>query len=1030
MKHLIHLLLIALAPAACAAPKVEVPPPVSQDRNGKLQYVAEANGDRVPDFSYAGYKQGAQAIPDVPARILVTPVNGDSTEIIQRAIDHVSSLPEDQRGAVLLAPGRFEIAGSLTIKASGVVLRGSGAGKNGTILIATGEDRRTLITLSGKPDADVGASADITDEYVPVNATKLSVADAKAFKPGDAVRVTRICSAEWIRQLGMGDLGGGNGLGWKPRTRDINWQRSVVAIDGNTLTLDAPITTAIDKTLGGGSVTSVSRSERVRNAGVENLSCESTFDSSNLKDEAHSWFGVIVQNAEDVWVRQVNFSHFAGGAVHLLDATKQVTVEDCKSLAPISEIGGWRRHAFFTQGTLTLFQRCWSEDARHDYAVGFCAAGPNAFVQCESLRSLDDSGAIDSWVSGVLFDNVRIDGNQISFGNRGYKNQFAGWSAANTVNWNCFAAVIVCEAPPGAMNWSFGAWSQYEGNGRWVASDEFVRPTSLYTAQLSERLGRDVATNLMPRSTSETSSPTMEGAGKLVDASRQPAPLLRDWIDAASQHTPIPTLPAGTRSADTLPPTVAIRASSKTLAIQNGWLVIDGKLATGSRREVAWWRGSPNDRDLSKVSPNPVRFVPGRIGWGLTDDLDQLTDSMAKSHRVALEHHYGLWYERRRDDHQRVRRMNGDVWPPFYEQPFARSGQGIAWDGLSKYDLTKYNPWYWSRLKTFADWCELKGLILIQQHYFQHNIIEAGAHWADCPWRSANNINDTGFPEPPPYAGDKRIFMAEPFYDETNPQRRKLHEAFIRKSLSNFEDNHNIIHLTSEEFTGPQHFVEFWLDTIAAWKKDTSKHAIIGLSATKDVQDAILSDPKRALMVDLIDIRYWWYQDNGQAYAPPGGASLAPRQHARNLKPRGTNFDQVYRAVREYRTRFPDKPILYSADTNDQQAWAVLFGGGSLPGIGVDLPEDLAKAIPQMTPCDLKDAYALANQGEQYLLYAPGGRSITIDLSTSKATFIATWHSTRDGSTNGSTTTIQGGQPASFDSRGDGPALLWLRKAK
>jgi hypothetical protein len=54
-----------------------------------------------------------------------------------------------------------------------------------------------------------------------------------------------------------------------------------------------------------------------------------------------------------------------------------------------------------------------------------------------------------------------------------------------------------------------------------------------------------------------------------------------------------------------------------------------------------------------------------------------------------------------------------------------------------------------------------KGLLLVNQHYFQHNIIEAGAHYADFPWRTANNINNTGFPEPPPYAGDKRIFMSE-----------------------------------------------------------------------------------------------------------------------------------------------------------------------------------------------------------------------------------------------------------------------------
>lgn len=1015
--------------SAFSAPKVEVPPSVSMGKDGTLQYVVEPNGDRVPDFSYAGYQQGAAEIPAVPVRVHVKPVEGDNTQRIQAAINHVASLPENQRGAVLLAPGRFEVAGSLSIHASGVVLRGSGAGKDGTFLIATGVDRRALIVVSGKDGALRGASTSIQDDHLPVNATKLTVESASGFTPGDSILVTRRSTAEWIQKLGMSDLGGGNGIGWKPGTRDISWDRKIIAIEGNTITFDAPITCAIDKSLGGGSVTKIEHPHRIREVGIENLSCESSFDPSNPKDEDHAWFGVTMQNVENAWVRQVNFSHFAGGAVHLLGETKQVTVEDCKSLAPVSEIGGWRRRAFFTQGQLTLFQRCWSEDARHDFAAGVCAAGPNAFVQCESLRSMDDSGSVDSWATGVLFDNVRIDGNAITFGNRGYRNQFSGWASANSVNWNCMAALIVCEAPPGAMNWSFGAWSQFQGNGKWFGSDEFVKPISLYDAQLIERLqGSAPKRRAMPRDTNATSSPTIEEAAKLVAKSKSPATQLKDWIDDAALRAPIPIDPAGATSADDLPLPTTERLHRKQLAIQNGWLVIDGKVATGERQPIAWWRGSPNDRDASKTNPNPVRFVPGRVGWGLTDDLDALTNDMVSKRRIALEHHYGLWYDRRRDDHQRVRRMDGDVWPPFYEQPFARSGQGVAWDGLSEYDLTKYNPFYWNRLKTFADLCEQKGLILVQQHYFQHNILEAGAHWVDSPWRSANNVNGTDFPEPPPFAGDKRIFMAEQFYDATHPQRRKLHEAFIRQSLANFSQNTNVIHLTSEEFTGPKEFVQFWLDTIGQWKQESSHRAIIGLSATKDVQDAILADEARAAIVDLIDIRYWWFQANGEAYAPPGGANLAPRQHARVMKPKPSSSEQIYRAVREYRTRFPGKPVMYSAETRSPlDAWAVLLGGGSLATLPFALPEDLAAAIVSMKPFDALP-WALAEEGEQYLIL-PRGDRLRVDLAQFKGAFTATWYHVRDGSTEISSV-IQAGQMVDFDTRAKASEILWLRRAK
>ena len=43
-----------------------------------------------------------------------------------------------------------------------------------------------------------------------------------------------------------------------------------------------------------------------------------------------------------------------------------------------------RRTTFYTLGQQTLFQRCYSEQGIHDFAAGYGAAGPNAFVQCEA----------------------------------------------------------------------------------------------------------------------------------------------------------------------------------------------------------------------------------------------------------------------------------------------------------------------------------------------------------------------------------------------------------------------------------------------------------------------------------------------------------------------------------------------------------------------------------------------------------------------------------------------------------------------
>lgn len=1008
-------------------------PPVFVTKEGKFQYTPDDQGNRIPDFSYAGYKSANEAIPDVAVKVTVPHKAGDATNRIQSAINYVASLPLDKkgfRGAVLLEKGTYQVDGALKINASGVVLRGSGAGDQGTVLLGAGLSRETLIRVAGKDDKKLSAEIKVTNAYVPVNSFKLSVANGQSFKVGDLVQVRRPSTKNWIEKLGTDHFGGGiTALGWKPGQRDIFWDRKVVVVNGNNLTLDAPLTTALDSTYGGGTVAKYTWNGRISNIGIENLKLQSTYNKTNVKDEDHRWMALSFENVADAWVRQVNFEHFAGSAVFVQETAKCITVEDCKSLNPVSEIGGQRRYTFFTNGQQTLFQRLYAEGGYHDFSVGYCAAGPNAFVQCESHLPYSFSGTIDSWASGVLFDIVNVDGNALSYANRGQDGQGAGWSAANSVFWQCAASRVDNFAPPTAQNWAFGTWAQFQGNGFWDMSNEQIRPRSFYYAQLQDRLGDVVKPRiqLLNIETEASSSPPVEVAMALTAQAVKPAPLLSDLIDAAASRQPILVNAKGVKTIDQIGvKTPVVPAKAAAFHVENGVLLRGDALVTGKRRDVPWWSGSARPYGVVNAKPHVTRFVPGRTGEGLTDDLDAMSDSLKADNIVALDHNYGLWYDRRRDDHERIRRMDGEVWVPFYELPFARSGQGTAYDGLSKYDLTKYNNWYWNRLKHFADLADQKGLVLLHENYFQHNIIEAGAHYADFPWRPANNINNTGFPEPVPYAGDKRIFMADQFYDISHPVRRELHKAYIKKCLDNFNQNSGVIQLISAEYTGPLHFVQFWLDTIKEWEKETGKYAIIALSTTKDVQDAILADKERASVVDVIDIRYWHYQADGKTYEPKGGQNLAPRQHARLLKPKASSFEQVYRAVAEYRQKYPEKAVMYSGDGFDANGWAVLMAGGSLPAVPTLSKEFLNAAssmklvsLPGLSP----NQYALSNN-QSYIIYNASSNEVQLDLA--KGSYVIHRINPKTGSNHNET--VKNGGKISLKNSTSNPEVLWISK--
>lgn len=977
--------------------------------NGRLTYLPDEKGNRILDFSFCGYQNAEQDVPSsYPFAVFVPHREGDNSARIQQAIDYVSSLPLNKdgfRGAVLLGKGVFELNEGLHISTSGVILYGTY--KEETFLLKKGVDRAPLVRIEGKNDIKVLDTVRITTPYVPVNATKMEIASNQLVQKGSRVMIVRPSTKEWIADLDCDVFGGGIGaLGWKPGEMDLYWDRTLTDVSANRITLDAPLTVALDASYGGAQLITYQWEGRIHNAGIANLTLISDYNKQYPKDEDHCWTGISIENAENCFVQHVNFKHFAGSAVVLQPTASKVTVEDCISREPISEIGGMRRNTFLTYGQLNLFQRCYSEYGIHDFAVGYCAPGPNAFVQCETKESFGFSGAVSSWACGLLFDIVNVDGHNLTFKNLGQAKNGAGWNTANSLFWQCTAAEIECFSPADdAKNRAYGCWAQFSGDGDWAESNNHVQPRSLFYAQLAERLGKDVTkrARILPMNTSASSSPTVEVAMALAQEAKKPKLTLEAWINEENSMVflepgqvtsienikikgkPLANKATGKRvnEKEATGNKVAAKKPSGNIQLIDGRLTQDGALIVGNRLNVQWWSGKLRTPSILKASPHITRFVPDREGQGLTDRIDSVVTFMVRNNICVLDHNYGLWYDRRRDDHERIRRRDGDAWGPFYEQPFARTNsEKMAWDGLSKYDLKRPNAWYWSRLKEFADKGSEHGLLLFHQNYFQHNILEAGAHWVDSPWRTANNINDTDFPEPVHFAGDKRIFVAEMFYDVTHPVRRELHRNYIRQCLNNFADNDNVIQLISEEYTGPLHFVEFWLDVIAEWEAETGKKALIALSATKDVQDAILNDPKRAAVVDIIDIRYWHYKDDGTVYAPEGGKNLAPRQHARKMKVGKVTFDEAYKAVNEYRTKYPEKAVTYYTQNYPAMAWAVLMAGGSCPVLPV---KDTAflQDVAQMKAVETgTEAYRLlVNSDIGCVIYSKSENKVPVGLS-------------------------------------------------
>ena len=338
-------------------------------------------------------------------------------------------------------------------------------GEGGTLLVATGLDRRTLITVAGKNDRKVaGNPTQVADPYVPVGANRLKLASTAGLKAGDTIVIRRPSTADWIKQLGMADLGGGMGSGWRPGTRDLAWDRTITAVDGDTITLDAPLTNSLDAHSAAEPSPTYNWPGRITNVGVENLRCESTFDATNPKDEAHSWIAISMDQRRDAWVRQVTSR---------ISPARRSRSSRPAAASPSKIANRSRRFPRSLAIVATHFSPAASRRCSSD-------AGPNTAGTISPSASAPPVPMRSCNATHPGAGRQRADrqlGTRHAVRQRAHRRRSAepdgpavqellrrlgGGQLASSGN--ATASQINCFDPPGAHNWCFGSWSMFAGD--------------------------------------------------------------------------------------------------------------------------------------------------------------------------------------------------------------------------------------------------------------------------------------------------------------------------------------------------------------------------------------------------------------------------------------------------------------------------------------------------------------------------------------------------------------------------------------
>lgn len=487
------------------------------DEDGRAVYGADWQGNRIPDFSYVGYRRGDVPIPAIETLIRLEAAGGDETQRIQDAIDRVAGEPADSdgfRGAVELGPGVFEVSGTIEVDASGVVLRGAGPdAATGTTIRAVGVEppRRDAVVLgsgiAGNWAAEVaGTRTRILTEVLEIGDRELQVSDPRGIAAGDTIVIVQQGTEEWMEAIDRG--GTGTDPAWTTGSVPLVFNRYVESIEGDRLTIDAPLYMRLDAALAPAYLYKLDPRDIVHRVGLEDLSVEIV--PEDPAGGRHAQNAVALTGVADAWVRNVVVTGFQRSGV-VLQTAGRVRIDSVVAARPAHAVETGYLYNFAAEKAVgqVLFTRCHAADGRHHFiSNGMSWTSGIVFHRTTSTGAWAPSEGHRQWSMGLLFDgHVELDGPRaggspilLGLYNRGDYGSSHGWSAVNSVAWNVDLAggFAVIQKPPLGQNFGIGIrGGRVTGRGPFDhpsgylegVNREGLRPESLYEAQLAARLG-------------------------------------------------------------------------------------------------------------------------------------------------------------------------------------------------------------------------------------------------------------------------------------------------------------------------------------------------------------------------------------------------------------------------------------------------------------------------------------------------------------------------------------------------------------
>jgi hypothetical protein len=353
--------------------------------------------------------------------------------------------------------------------------------------------------------------------------------------------------------------------------------------------------------------------------------------------------------------------------------------------------------------------------------------------------------------------------------------------------------------------------------------------------------------------------------------------------------------------------------------------------------------------------------------------------------------------------------------------PYARTGPGNALDDKPKYDLAKFNPEYFERLRSRVAAARDRGIYVSIMLFEGYGVQFYKNAWQGHPFNGANNVNGIE-------ADANGDGMGVEVHELGNPRVTAVQEAYVRKVIDTVNDLDNVLYEISNENHPPStewqyHMIRF----IHEYEKGKPRQHPVGMTFQY----------KGGSNQPLFDSPAEWVSPNPQAPGgydyrknpPPSDGRKVVLSDTDHLWGIGGDVAWVWKSfLRGHNPIFMD-PYRRPMEGNP--------GGASWDPVRRNLGYVLRYArrmnLAAMPPQGklASTGYCLANPAKEraeYLVYLPDGSRVTVDLSGTQAALAVEWFDPETGNAVAAEP-VTGGGSREFTAPLAGPAVLYIAAA-